>query len=35
LRALRDDLALVKGNDDEETCYVGELLERLRSANPG
>lgn len=35
LRALHDDLMLVKGNDHEDTRYVAELLERLRSVNPG
>ncbi|GAA5115307.1 serine/threonine-protein kinase [Haloechinothrix salitolerans] len=30
LRALHDDLMLVKGSDHEDTRYVGELLERLR-----
>lgn len=35
LRALYDDLVLVKGSDHEDTRYVAELLERLRSVNPG
>ncbi|EHR51648.1 serine/threonine protein kinase [Saccharomonospora marina XMU15] len=35
LRALHDDLLLIKGSDNEDTRYVAELLERLRSVNPG
>lgn len=35
LRALHDDLLLIKGSDHEDTRYVAELLERLRSVNPG
>ena len=35
LRALHNDLVLVKGSDHEDTCYAAELLERLRPVNPG